>query len=97
MEPKDLITQLQQLKPSHNFTLHQFHPPQVLWDRSPAPKTPPIEDFPRAHWFLDLDDGIYDLKSRLGEPLTENHRDEARKYWDKVCNIQLALVPNISL
>ncbi|MCJ1249583.1 hypothetical protein MMC30_006809 [Trapelia coarctata] len=97
IEPEDLAKRLRQLKPSKNFTLRKFRHPHMSWDKSPTPKTPPIKDFPAPDWVYYQDSGIYDLESRLGEPLTKAYRHEARKYWDKVADIELAPVPDISL
>ncbi|MCJ1356471.1 MAG: hypothetical protein MMC33_006466 [Icmadophila ericetorum] len=78
IEPKELAKRLRQLKPSHNFTLKKYRPPQILWDKSPIPKTPGIEDIPDADWFSEQEYGIRDLKRRLGESLTKAYLDEVQ-------------------
>lgn len=97
VEPKELAKRLRQLKPSHNFTLKKYRPPQMLWDKSPIPATPRIEDFPDADWLFWQEDGIRGLKKRLGDSLTKTYLDEAQKYWDRVCDIEIAPVPDIYL
>ena len=97
MDPKDLIKRLRQLKPSHNFSLRKFRPPKMIWDKSPIPETPSIEDFPEANWFWDQERVILGWKKRLGEDQTEIYRNDAQKYWDKVCDIELTPVPDIPL
>ena len=69
----------------------------MKWDKSPIPGTPPIEDIPEADWFFDQANVILGLKKRLGEDQTEIYHNEARKYWDKVCDIELTPVPDIPL
>jgi len=97
VEPKELAKRLRQLKPSHNFTLQKHRPPQMLWDKSPIPATPRISDVPDADWFFWQDVGIRALKRRLGDSLTKTYLDEAQKYWDRVCDIEIAPVPHIYL
>ena len=95
VEPRELAKRLRQLKPSHNFTTRKCRFPRILWDKSPIPDTPPIEDIPEAHWFWDQKFGIWGLKRRLGESLTKHYEDEVQNYWDRLCNIELAPVPDI--
>lgn len=97
VEPKELTKRLRQLKPSHNFTLRKYRPPQILLDKSPTPTTPEIKDFPDADWFSEQEYAIGDLKRRLGESLTKTYLEELQKYWNRVCDIELTPVPDIYL
>ena len=95
VESKELVKRLRQLKPSQNFSLRKFRPPRMTWDKSPIPTTPRIIDHPEPDWlFLQIGD-IVDLERRLGERQTKIYRDEARNYWNKVCDIELAPLPDI--
>ena len=94
VEPEELIEKLQKLKPSHNFTLRRYRHPKMSWDKTPIPETPRVRNFPKPHWFLDQQNSVYDLKRRLGDSLTEAYWDEARNHWDRVCDIELAPVPD---
>ena len=85
------------MKPSHNYTLRKYRSPQILWDKSPIPETPRIEDIPEPDWFGWQEHGIRGLKKRLGDSLTKTYLDEARKYWERVCDIELTRVPDIYL
>ena len=40
---------------------------------------------------------ILGWKKRLGEDQTEIYRNNAQKYWDRVCDIELTPVPDIPL
>ena len=95
VDPKDLTKRLRQLQPSHNLSLRKFRPPGMKWDKFPIPGTPLIEDIPEADWFFDQANVILGLKKRLGEDQTEIYHNEARRYWDKVCDIELTPVPDI--
>ena len=97
VEPKELAKRLRQLKPSHNYTLRKYRPPQILWDKSPIPETPRIEDIPEPEWFFWQERSIRGLKKRLGDSPTKTYLDEARKYWERVCDIELTPVPDTYL
>ena len=97
VDPEDLVKRLRQLKPSHKFTLRKFQHPYMPWDKTPTPSTPALVTFPEPDWLYWQQCGINDLEGRLGEPLTIAYYDEAQKYWEKVSDIQLTPVPDISL
>lgn len=97
VDPKELAKRLRQLKTSNNFSLRKFRPPQMTWNKSPVPDTPRMPDLPTAYWVDEKDYGILSLKKKLGEHQTSIYVNELREYWDKVCDIDLAPVPDICL
>ncbi|KAL9119084.1 MAG: hypothetical protein Q9187_004360, partial [Circinaria calcarea] len=104
IEPEELISRLQELKPSDNFTLRKYRHPWMEWAKSPVKESSYVVQPPPASWFSSQLNYINEMQSqlrcRLGkrtDKLYKKELEDAADHWEKVYDIELAPLPDLHL
>ena len=97
VDPDELIRRLHLLKPSENFLLREYNHRIMQWDQSPLDEESVVIDPPHPDWFWEQIDDIEDMRSKLGNRVTDNLRREIGASWTKERNIELTPLPDLHL
>ena len=97
IEAEDLIRRLRELESCNGYAPRYYDHPAMRWESYSEYQTPGVWKPDKSIWFWDKLSNISDLRRKLGHEATEHHRQLAIDHWDKVCDIQLAPVPDSHL